>query len=109
GQQIVQALLHMNRNTVMEYPDGTYDLISGQWNAAAMVSEGETVRTSNDIVAQGGFDYSFNDALHLRGDVTYKSDYQGTSTFMNRDRKSTRLNSSHVKISYAVFCLKKKT
>src|SRR5690606_41372401 len=27
---------------------------------------------------------------------------------MFRDRKSTRLNSSHVKISYAVFCLKKK-
>src|SRR5690606_39691021 len=29
------------------------------------------------------------------------------SAFM-KDRKSTRLNSSHVKISYAVFCLKKK-
>src|SRR5690606_13170940 len=28
---------------------------------------------------------------------------------MSLDRKSTRLNSSHVKISYAVFCLKKKT
>src|SRR5215469_6768610 len=27
---------------------------------------------------------------------------------MARDRKSTRLNSSHVEISYAVFCLKKK-
>src|SRR5690625_6354027 len=27
----------------------------------------------------------------------------------DRDRKSTRLNSSHVAISYAVFCLKKKT
>src|SRR5262245_65229930 len=26
-----------------------------------------------------------------------------------RDRKSTRLNSSHLGISYAVFCLKKKT
>src|SRR5699024_11386736 len=26
-----------------------------------------------------------------------------------KDRKSTRLNSSHVSISYAVFCLKKKT
>src|SRR5690242_21615498 len=26
-----------------------------------------------------------------------------------RDRKSTRLNSSHMSISYAVFCLKKKT
>src|SRR5690349_22460205 len=30
--------------------------------------------------------------------------------FLNTgDRKSTRLNSSHVEISYAVFCLKKKT
>src|SRR5437868_12320300 len=27
---------------------------------------------------------------------------------VSRDRKSTRLNSSHVSISYAVFCLKKK-
>src|SRR5690606_41424259 len=41
----------------------------------------------------------------------------GTLSLMQRflnisdkvDRKSTRLNSSHVKISYAVFCLKKKT
>src|SRR5690606_15324022 len=35
----------------------------------------------------------------------------GSSTVTShraRDRKSTRLNSSHVKISYAVFCLKKK-
>src|SRR5436309_8898313 len=32
----------------------------------------------------------------------------GTSRPECRDRKSTRLNSSHVKISYAVFCLKKK-
>src|SRR5437899_8044066 len=31
-----------------------------------------------------------------------------TSTSPNRDRKSTRLNSSHLGISYAVFCLKKK-
>src|SRR5258705_1691197 len=28
--------------------------------------------------------------------------------YHNRDRKSTRLNSSHLGISYAVFCLKKK-
>src|SRR5205085_5157699 len=28
---------------------------------------------------------------------------------VDRDRKSTRLNSSHSQISYAVFCLKKKT
>src|SRR5436190_7384884 len=30
------------------------------------------------------------------------------ATTTNRDRKSTRLNSSHTVISYAVFCLKKK-
>src|SRR3989442_11521680 len=36
---------------------------------------------------------------------------QGARLILNghRDRKSTRLNSSHVRISYAVFCLKKKT
>src|SRR5436305_3497155 len=30
------------------------------------------------------------------------------SSIVTTDRKSTRLNSSHVRISYAVFCLKKK-
>src|SRR2546430_13221312 len=30
-------------------------------------------------------------------------------TSLRRDRKSTRLNSSHSQISYAVFCLKKKS
>src|SRR5690625_5122884 len=34
---------------------------------------------------------------------------QGYTQPMRRDRKSTRLNSSHVAISYAVFCLKKKS
>src|SRR5436189_3034005 len=33
---------------------------------------------------------------------------QGTAVVVTRDRKSTRLNSSHRCISYAVFCLKKK-
>src|SRR5438477_10725306 len=32
----------------------------------------------------------------------------GARTIDSRDRKSTRLNSSHMSISYAVFCLKKK-
>src|SRR5699024_11992291 len=32
----------------------------------------------------------------------------GKLAYVKQDRKSTRLNSSHVSISYAVFCLKKK-
>src|SRR5690625_7045039 len=35
-------------------------------------------------------------------------DISTVSRVVNGDRKSTRLNSSHVTISYAVFCLKKK-
>src|SRR5690625_1998243 len=34
--------------------------------------------------------------------------HQEADAIISRDRKSTRLNSSHVAISYAVFCLKKK-
>src|SRR2546430_6275565 len=33
---------------------------------------------------------------------------QNSQTLLTPDRKSTRLNSSHSQISYAVFCLKKK-
>src|SRR5690625_2348680 len=42
----------------------------------------------------------------------YKNDMNTRETLvteLNVDRKSTRLNSSHVAISYAVFCLKKKS
>src|SRR6266508_6961141 len=43
-------------------------------------------------------------------DVTAEDDGPVTWEYArgSRDRKSTRLNSSHVAISYAVFCLKKK-
>src|SRR5690606_40721534 len=41
----------------------------------------------------------------------YETTNEDFVRFLNAviDRKSTRLNSSHVKISYAAFCLKKKT
>src|SRR3712207_8109731 len=38
----------------------------------------------------------------------YRDTQSGGSPADQRDRKSTRLNSSHANISYAVFCLKKK-
>src|SRR3712207_8018904 len=43
-------------------------------------------------------------ARHLRG-----VDRGQLADALAQDRKSTRLNSSHANISYAVFCLKKKT
>src|SRR5690625_6744754 len=50
----------------------------------------------------------------IKDNVLYKQEGESTYSFNNKllgsiqsDRKSTRLNSSHVAISYAVFCLKK--
>src|SRR5439155_2260744 len=50
-----------------------------------------------------GFNKS-TDVLSFQGD----GGYLGDILISSEDRKSTRLNSSHVAISYAVFCLKKK-
>src|SRR2546430_4394497 len=41
--------------------------------------------------------------------VPYPPEPRSSLSGSHRDRKSTRLNSSHSQISYAVFCLKKKT
>src|SRR2546426_2681466 len=42
------------------------------------------------------------------GEALHSATESGSITGSFRDRKSTRLNSSHLVISYAVFCLKKK-
>src|SRR3712207_7092077 len=47
-----------------------------------------------------------HEARHARRDRGRHT--QGRREAQARDRKSTRLNSSHANISYAVFCLKKK-
>src|SRR3712207_7392811 len=47
-------------------------------------------------------------AQRLRHPVKWTEDRQENLTAAFQDRKSTRLNSSHANISYAVFCLKKK-
>src|SRR5690625_5669356 len=50
--------------------------------------------------------------LHTKPEEIYRALLESTAFGTRKiieDRKSTRLNSSHVAISYAVFCLKKKT
>src|SRR5205809_2443167 len=46
--------------------------------------------------------------MHRKGSTNVGKD-SGPFSRLVKDRKSTRLNSSHGYISYAVFCLKKKT
>src|SRR5207342_3860400 len=64
----------------------------------------------NDTATTEIYTLSLHDALpihHMVGEPIIPSTTAARWGFW-RDRKSTRLNSSHVKISYAVFCLNKK-
>src|SRR3989442_2580520 len=46
--------------------------------------------------------------IDFLNNLTRSTTFAGRQSLKSLDRKSTRLNSSHVRISYAVFCLKKK-
>src|SRR5574340_1363807 len=63
----------------------------------------------NDTATTEIYTLSLHDALPISflGENEYKLHHH-QSELDPLDRKSTRLNSSHQKISYAVFCLKKK-
>src|SRR5205085_11952068 len=52
----------------------------------------------------------FRSRARLDDDIlaSWKAEFPVARSSIGRDRKSTRLNSSHSQISYAVFCLKKK-
>src|SRR5690625_1293126 len=72
-----------------------------------------SLNTSEDIVipAKGSITVSLTASMPERQERTNISMWLATedgATISEPDRKSTRLNSSHVAISYAVFCLKKK-
>src|SRR3712207_8037051 len=60
---------------------------------------GEGIRYTTDGSDPTAASTSYAGGIHVTSDLTIKA---------ISDRKSTRLNSSHANISYAVFCLKKK-
>src|SRR5690606_8962575 len=62
---------------------------------------------SNAIYDKARYNSAWSNMHSGKAFATYTKDFEDHA-FKFIDRKSTRLNSSHVKISYAVFCLKKK-
>src|SRR5690625_7001110 len=60
-----------------------------------------------DICHNKGDQAVVNAIISMAHDLGMKTIAEGVET-KEQDRKSTRLNSSHVAISYAVFCLKQK-
>src|ERR1039457_7346538 len=64
----------------------------------------------NDTATTEIYTLSLHDALPIFEQVLLGpfDHFDGVTEHLFTDRKSTRLNSSHLVISYAVFCLKKK-
>src|SRR5690349_22467639 len=78
--------------------DGIRDLyVTGVQTCALPIYPAIFTRWADTLVADG--------QPLVRPRESTRFDYEGELAI---DRKSTRLNSSHVEISYAVFCLKKK-
>src|SRR2546430_13748956 len=75
---------------------GTFILLSGDSDFSSLVLK---LKEYGKYVIGVGIRESSSDLLNQNCDEYYS---------YNEDRKSTRLNSSHSQISYAVFCLKKK-
>src|SRR5256885_3006730 len=94
-----QAVLRLGINRLTRFQAGEG---LGQWTVDAGISRGmpwlDTNRDPADLPREAAR-YRFT-KLELSASVERP---------LGRDRKSTRLNSSHLVISYAVFCLKKKS
>src|SRR3712207_5359783 len=85
--ELTENILHLGLAQIPGGPPGVKG-ISLFIVPKSLVNEDGTLGERNDVVLAG---------------LNHKMGYRGTT-----DRKSTRLNSSHANISYAVFCLKKK-
>src|SRR5690625_4634428 len=100
---LLNALVQENKAIVTDIPGTTRDVIEEYVNIRGVplrLIDTAGIRETDDLVEQLGVERS-RKALKEADLVLL--------VLNNKDRKSTRLNSSHVAISYAVFCLKKKT
>src|SRR3712207_8736159 len=68
----------------------------------------EADRAEGDAIIDRKIDHAFQVAAHAAVANRIQLTIDATGGDAHLDRKSTRLNSSHANISYAVFCLKKK-
>src|SRR5690348_18458512 len=92
---------------------GTAGIFFFQWHGAHRDLHSFPTRRSSDLIAaaQGArqLDAAVADALEPADQEALRIPQAAHFAVAPLDRKSTRLNSSHPSISYAVFCLKKKT
>src|SRR5699024_11233394 len=93
------------------YSDQPYDC-HGAYSGSTLVHDGKmNIFYTGNVKNIGDYDYINSGREHNTVLIVSEDgkNFNNKKLLMkNRDRKSTRLNSSHVSISYAVFCLKKK-
>src|SRR5438445_4004575 len=106
-----------------DHVTATPDLVAAMLGPAKYVRETKLKTSKPGVVTGLAYTPAGGEVLHIeatrypgKGNVTLtghigevmKESVQAALSLVRRDRKSTRLNSSHANISYAVFCLKKK-
>src|ERR1039457_1491632 len=99
GGTCVRPVLHFQRARV----DG-----QGAVERRAAVVQNESARPGLGEVSRAG-ERGGDDRIAIHGDGRVINHHEVAVAGQGIDRKSTRLNSSHLVISYAVFCLNKKT
>src|SRR5256885_7523098 len=85
------------RSTLFPYTT----LFRSEYRACLQVEGCGAVLRAKSVLIATGADYR---RLNAEG----REQFENMGVYYAADRKSTRLNSSHLVISYAVFCLKKK-
>src|SRR5690606_41689561 len=98
---LLSPLLRPPRSTLFPYTT----LFRSMAQAGVLQRLADDGMDRQDVLAAGDFG---KDAAKTTVQLDLRSDDVAEDAATVLDRKSTRLNSSHVKISYAVFCLKKK-
>src|SRR5699024_11545961 len=86
-----------------QYPLPHGKIVGGSSAVNGLVHVRGTPFDYNTWEKNGADGWGYDDVL------PYLKKYEHYRGAVDKDRKSTRLNSSHVSRSYAVFCLKKKT
>ena len=80
-------------------------VLAGTYILGFVFSPARVGRREAETVLIAGFDRQLRDRV---AEIRISSEKGKLELAKRTDRKSTRLNSSHMSISYAVFCLKKK-
>src|SRR5690554_7384201 len=101
---IVKEVRKLKKNYQVTFTNGYKLIIDEDTLVQFRLRPGLEIESLEDIEKSIEKNKLFLKALKF---ASYGKSENQVIQYLNEDRKSTRLNSSHVRISYAVFCLKK--